>query len=262
MMFEGWRVPDDDRDWVNYLRDVTTPPYATRRQGDDRPLDWVERFLKEHPEKIDAIANAYIELLRDPDASRRAQILEQLPTFPIDLSDRLSGLIASEHGSYAAQPDPFDDSQTLLGRLVRTIDRVNTGGGISADAGEVLATIHRKQDGWPESFLLALRSTFPKMVSQLVPALEKMSADEQVDFAQRLTAEEVPICAQAFDEIGRTASEPLRRRIGEAVRSFVRPDPELLRRYKLIAQERPSLPTASSDDRWPELARRLRVGVD
>ena len=74
---------------MKYLRDATTPPYALRRQGDDRPLDWIDRFLKEHPEKIDVIANAHVELLEESDASRRAQILEQLPTFPIDLSDRL-----------------------------------------------------------------------------------------------------------------------------------------------------------------------------
>jgi hypothetical protein len=260
MMFEGWRVPDDDGDWVKYLRDVLTPPYSMRRQGDERPLDWVERFLKEHPDKTDAIADAYIELLREPDASRRAQILEQLPTFPIDLSDRLSGLVVSERASYSAQPDPLDESQTLLGRLVRTIDRVANTKGPSAEAGDVLATIRRKQDGWPESFLLALRSTFPKMVPQLVPSLEQMSADEQVEFAQRLTSETTPICERAFDEIGHTANESLRRRIGEAVRSFVRPDPELLRRYKLIAQEKPNMPAASTDDRWPELARRLRIG--
>lgn len=259
MMFEGWRVPDNDADWVKYLRDVMTPPYSMRRQGDERPLDWVERFLKEHPDKTDAIANAYIELLREPDATRRAQILEQLPTFPIDLSDRLSGVVVSEHASFSAQSDPFDESQTLLGRLVRTIDRVANTNGPSAEAGNVLATIRRKQDGWPESFLLSLRSTFPKMVTQLVPALEQMNADEQVDFAQRLTSEAVRICERAFDEIGRSANESLRRRIGDAVRSFVRPDPDLLRRYKMIAADRPNLPAPSTDDRWPELARRLRV---
>lgn len=259
MMFEGWRVPDNDADWVKYLRDAMTPPYATRRQGDDRPLDWVERFLKEHPEKTKAIGDAFIELLREPDPSRRAQILEQLPSFPDELAERLSKVLADEHVSFRAQSDPFDSSQTLLGRLVRVIDRCVNTTPVSSGAASVLETIDRPQDGWPESFLIAFRSSFPKLLPKLVPTIEKLDADGQKDFAERLALEAATICDQSFDEIGRTASERLRRRIGDAIKDYVRPDPDLLRRYQQLAQKNPTLPAPDTKDRWPDLARRLRL---
>jgi hypothetical protein len=259
MMFEGWRVPDNDTDWVKYLRDALTPPYAMRRPGDDRPLDWVERFLKAHPEKADVIADAYVTLLEEGDASQRAQILEQLPTFPIDLSDRLCRLLGTVHGSYATQPDPLSQSQSLLGRLVRTLDRLANATAVSTDAVPVLENIQRRQDGWPESFLMAFRASFPKLLPRLVTTMEKMNREEQTDFAQRLTNEAAPICEGAFDELGRTASESLRRRLGEGIKNFVRPDFNLVRRYTEIAQANEGLPTVDTTDRWPDLARRLRI---
>jgi hypothetical protein len=99
MMFEGWRVPDDDGDWTRYLRDCLSPPYATRRQGDDRPLDWLERFFTEHPDKIRAVGDALMELLREGDLDRRAHILEQLPSWPEELSDRLLRVVPRRQDS-------------------------------------------------------------------------------------------------------------------------------------------------------------------
>lgn len=259
LTFEGHAIPDGV-DWSEYLSAYLTPPYSLA-PGDERPLDWIERFLKVHPEHRHGIGQAYVSLLfrGDVDVAVRAQILEQIPSFPETLLDGLFDLLDQEHPRLSIERDPIVPGQSLLGRLVRAVYRMTFAerAALPATTAHVLETITEREHGWPESLTLALRGGGPAG-QRVVSEVDRMADDELAEFVRRLCVEADPVRRQAFGELARSAR---RDEVAAIAREAARPNPDAHQFAARYAQARGLPPPPPPRDLWPELAGLLGVPV-
>lgn len=258
-MFEGRSLPDVI-DWPAQLGQVLTKPYDVW-YGDARPLDWVVRYAKGHPDEAAAIASALGDLLQKADPEICGQILEQVPYFPLDLTPQLLALLASDARRLASQPDPYREGQSLLGSIVRAVDAKNRSGSLALneDTAVALASISRAEDGFPESLLIAMQARFDEHLPRLVPSLERMSVEQLTTFSRRVADFPSPLCERAFDTIGKSAPTYIRKRIAKAIKQHVGPpNAKDLEAYRALAKAN-NWPEPVTQDRWPDFARRLSV---
>lgn len=258
MIFEGRNLPDRI-DWPSFLPKLLTPTYDIG-YGDARPLDWVVRFAKEHTDAAKAVGDAFIAVLERGDAEQKGQVLEQIPYLAVNLAAPLSQVIERQQAALAVQRDPYRDGQSLLGSAVRALaQQVDpTAGTIPPSVATLLEAISDPAHGFPDALLAALRIDFRTALPHLVPAVEKMSPEQLEEFCGRLLNDPSPLCDETFDEIGKNAPGFVRKRVGAAIRDQLGPpSAEALSDYQQLAARNPNLPPPSTEDRWPEYARRL-----
>lgn len=256
MIFEGHQLPDNIN-WSAQLDQVFSKPYDVW-YGDARPLDWVVRYAKQHANEIPAIAAALKSQLQKNDADIRGQIFEQAPYLPCDLSATFANLLVRERAALQHQSDPYREGQSLLGSLVRALDRRSGEHVMSDEAVRILSEILAPEDGFPESFLIALRANFDASLPSLESKLEKLSGEALESFARKLADLPSAQCQRAFETIGQSAPGYLRKRVATAIKKHVQaPSPEEIAAYRAVAQ--PGWPEPNTEDRWPQFATWLRV---
>jgi hypothetical protein len=222
-LFEGRRLPDTVN-WPAQLDRVFTKPYDVW-YGDARPLDWVVRYVKEHPSEIPAIAAALEEQLRRNDPEIRSQIFEQLPYMEVDLSTAIGDLIVRERDALHVQQDPCREGQTLLGAAVRALDHRGADRHQLSDAAvRTLAEIGAPEDGYPESFLVAVTANLDACLPSLASGLAKLDSDAVATVARRLAELPPAQCERAFSTIGQETPTYVRKRLARAIKVCVEPN--------------------------------------
>ena len=220
LIFEQREIPDGSLS--DCLRQ-SIRSYAAPRgdEGDFHPLDWVQRLVQAHPETAPRVAAAYFELLDDADAGVVCDVLEQVPSHPADLAPQLMDFLCRHVEDLRTRDDVYRSDRTLLGVCVAALyaslrgDRMPT-----HEAARVLATLDRPEDGWPDSFLLALAADPGSQLPHLVPELQRMSPEQLESFVHRMEIFGPPLTTDAFDALARGPTD-LRDRIAGILREWV-----------------------------------------
>lgn len=266
--FEDRFVPEDARQLTALLRnEAKRVVIEDHRPGADRsPLDWVQRLLETHPEMESAVDDAYERLLAEGDPRIVAEILYQTEQRPGAMVSRLPRVLVNARDALSKADDPsHGDGRTLLGSLVATVARLRPQ--LSTAAVDVLASIDRREDGWPTSFRMAVIAAPERFSGRVDETLAALDDDELSLFLAALLNDGGAATNDVLDEIGKAPIE-LRSRSGRVIKSFLEQSETdrqhmiasgILERYPEEIRRRVTEPR---EDRWPAIAARLRVPRD
>jgi hypothetical protein len=267
MRYESHELPDDG-DLVPLLRQIASQPFVGPRGdvGDFSPFDWLGRLYNAYPEWRDRIDDAFATLLTAA-APLPYRVLEQIAKLPVrSFLPRLYETIAGRCAELAARPDPErTDGRSLLGSIVRTAAMMAKAAYPSKGLAHELAAIDRPEDGWPDSFRLALPGDIDALLPRLIGFLQGLDDGRLATFATEMVADGPPWTDVVLEEIGRGPPE-LRDRVAHAIRRFM--DEQESSRSALATMEFPDDPelqarvraAAAKPNPWPEYAARL--GID
>lgn len=267
MRYESHELPDDG-DLVPLLRRIATQPFVEPRGdvGDFSPFDWLARLYGAYPEWRDRVDDALATLLTAEDPLPKL-VLEQIKKLPVrSFLPRLYRTIEGRCSELAARIDTTRTGGfSLLGSIVHTAAMMAKAAHPSKPLAHELAAIDRTEDGWPDSFRLALPGDVDGLLPRLIKVMQGLDDTQLAAFATEMVADGPPWTDVVLEEIGR-APPGLRDRVARAIRRFT--DEQEVSRSALAMMEFPDDPefqarvraAAEKPNPWPEYAARL--GVD
>jgi hypothetical protein len=266
MRYVSYVLPVDG-DLVPLLRETSTQGRNERSDlGDHLPWDWVCRLYADLPEWRDRVDDAFATLLTAEDPLPQ-RVLEQITKLPVrSFLPRLYDEISGRCAELGARVDTTrTDGRTLLGSIVNAASTMQKTVRPSNDLAHELASMTRPEDGWPDTFFLALPGDVSGLLQYVVPVLQRLDDEQFKGFVRGMVADGPPWTDTVFEEISRGPSH-VRDKVATVVHAFTE---ELESQRKAMASmsfpDDPALEAlvraaAQKSDPWPQYAARL--GVD
>lgn len=266
--FENRFVPDDPKRLTAFLRDEAKRIMIEDRNpdADQSSLDWVQRLVAAHPEIEGAVEDAYEKLLEQAEPRVVAEVLFQIQQRPGSMPARLPHVLMEAAPLLSEAEDPsHGDGRTLLGALVEALSRFRPA--LSSDVIDALASIARREDGWPTSFRLALIAAPDRLVGRVNDTLDALDDEGLSLFLAAILNDGGDATSKVLDAIAK-APVPLRHRAAGAIKRFLE-DSEANRQHLIASgilarypEEIRQRVMQAREDKWPAIASRLGVPVD
>lgn len=267
MQFESYELPND-KNLVPLLREVATHGVNERSDiGDFFSWDWVCRLYAQHPEWRDSVDDAFATLLTAEDPMPKL-VLDQVTKLPVrSFLPRLFDVITGRCAELAARKDSTrTDDRSVLGSIVHAASTMPKTVWPSRALAHELASMTRREDGWPDTFLLALPGDVQGFLPRVTTILQSLDEADFKDFVHGMLADGPPWTDIVFDEIRRGPPD-VRDRVARVVRSLTE---EAERQRSMMATmsfpDNPALEArvraaAAKKDPWPDYAARLGVAA-
>jgi hypothetical protein len=265
MRYESYDLPHDGN-LVPLLREVATHGVNERSDaGDFSSWDWVCRLYADHPEWRDSVDDAFATLLTAEDPMPK-RVLDQVTKLPVrSFLPRLYDAITGRCAELAARKDSTrTDDRSVLGSIVHAASSTQKPVRPSRTLAHELASMSRREDGWPNTFLLALPADVQAFLPRVISVLQGLDEPAFKDFVQGMVVDGPPWTDIVFEEIGRGPPD-VRNRVASVVRSWTE---EAERERSTLASmsfpDNPALEAlvraaAAKKDPWPDYAARLGV---
>lgn len=265
--FEDRSVPDDPKMLTAFLRDEAKHVQIEDRNpnADQSSLDWVQRLVVAHPEIESAVEDAYEKLLRQAEPRVVAEILFQIQQRPGSMPARLPLVLVHARQALSEAEDPSrGEGRTLLGALIEALARFRPT--FSPDAIDVLASIDRREDGWPTSFRLAVIAAPERLAGRVSETIGTLDDEELSLFLAGVLNDGGDATSKVLDALAK-APAPVRDRGAVAIKRFLEQSEAdrqhmlssgILERYPEEIRQR----VQHREDKWPTIASRLGVPLD
>ncbi|MBA3464318.1 MAG: hypothetical protein H0T46_30480 [Deltaproteobacteria bacterium] len=178
---------------------------------------------------------------------------------------RLYDAITGRCADLAARKDTTrTDNRSLLGSIVHAASTMQKTVRPSRAIAHELASMLRREDGWPDTFLLALPGDVQGLLPRVIAVLQGLDEADFKDFVHGMIADGPPWTDLVFEEIGRGPPD-VRDRVAGVVHGWT--EEAERQRSKMASISFPDDPAldalvraaVAKKDRWPEYAARLGV---
>jgi hypothetical protein len=266
MQFESHALPAD-KNLVPLLRETAKQGRNERSDiGDFHPWDWVCRLYAQSPDWRDSVDDAFATLLTAENPMPNL-VLDQVSKLPVrSFLPRLFDVITGRCAELAAREDSTrTDNRSILGSIVHAAFTMPKAAPPSSALAHELASVSRREDGYPRSFLLALPGDVQGLLPRVVGVLQTLNEADFKVFVQQMVNDGPPWTDIVFDEIARGPRD-VRDRVVDVVRNWTEQfERERTSMANMSFPDDPALEAllragAARKNPWPEYAARL--GVD